>query len=166
MPLSSLLAVSLLLASSTPAAGRDRDQPIQIEAQRTEGNLREAGVTVLSGEVRIRQGSLFIQADRAEIHRDGAQVGHVRLEGTPVRLEQALPNRAGSLTAEASTIDYDPERRKMILEGEVRIVEPRGELRGSRVEYDTETGRVRADGGRDGPVRIRIDPPAAPPAAS
>lgn len=165
MPLSSLLAASLALAAPPAEALRDRDQPIQIEAQRTEGNLRESGVTVLSGEVRIRQGSLFIQADRAEIHRDGAQVGQVRLEGAPVRLEQALPDRPGKLVAEALTIDYDPERRRMILEGGVRIVEPRGELTGNRVEYDTETGRVRADGGRDGPVRIRIDPPAAPPAA-
>lgn len=165
MPLSSLWAASFLIAFAAAEPVRDRDQPIQIEAQRTEGNLREAGVTVLSGEVRIRQGSLFIQADRAEIHRDGAKVGQVRLHGTPVRLEQTLPNGSGTLNAEAQTIEYDPERRRMILEGEVRIVEPRGELKGSRVEYDTETGRVRADGGRDGPVRIRIDPTAAPPTA-
>ncbi|GIX34193.1 MAG: hypothetical protein KatS3mg125_2149 [Lysobacterales bacterium] len=166
MPLSSLLLASLALAAPPAEALRDRDQPIEIEAQRTEGNLRDTGVTVLSGEVRIRQGSLSILADRAEIHREGTQVGQVRLQGSPVRLEQALPDRSGTLIAEARSIDYDPERRRMILEGNVRIVEPRGELKGSRVEYDTETGRVRADGGRDAPVRIRIDPPAVPPAAA
>lgn len=166
MPLSSLLFASLALAAPPAEALRDRDQPIEIEAQRTEGNLRDTGVTVLSGEVRIRQGSLSILADRAEIHREGTQVGQVRLQGSPVRLEQPLPDRSGTLIAEASRIDYDPERRRMILEGNVRIVEPRGELKGSRVEYDTETGRVRADGGRDAPVRIRIDPAAVPPAAA
>ncbi|MDW8479110.1 MAG: lipopolysaccharide transport periplasmic protein LptA [Xanthomonadales bacterium] len=157
-PLARLALASLLAAAGAVAA--ERGLPIEITADRSDGNLREPGVTVLSGNVRIQQGELLVVADRAEIHRDGARVGRVVLEGSPVRLEQPLADRPGRLVAEARRIDYDPETRRMVLRDEVRIAEPRGELSGSLVEYDIATGRVRADGSGETPVRIRIEPDA------
>ena len=157
------LACALLLAVaslSAHALESDRDQPLNIEAVGSDGDLK-SGVLKLNGGVQITQGSLVIASETAEIHQTGsdAQVSRVVLAGAPATLEQALDNAAGRMKASARTIDYDVKSESVILTGGVRIEEPRGTMTGERVTYDITQGRVRGQSaGGDSRVRIVIPP--------
>jgi lipopolysaccharide export system protein LptA len=154
----SVLALMLALPVAVEARRDDRNQPMDIRAQRTESSTRGDAVTVLSGDVRITQGSMKVSADRAEVHQDAGQIVKVILEGRPVTFEQALDDDEGMLHAEALHVDYDTTLDRLLLTGEVQIRQPRGEMSSERVEYDLSTGRITSGGEGDSRVRLRIEP--------
>jgi lipopolysaccharide export system protein LptA len=154
-----VLALALAVPAAVDARRDDRNQPMDIDAQRTESSTRGDAVTVLSGDVRITQGSMKVSADRAEVHQDRGQIVKVILEGRPVTFEQEMDDDEGMLYAEALRVDYDTAINSLLLSGQVHIRQPRGEMTSERVEYNLETGRVTSGGEEgDGRVRLRIEP--------
>lgn len=156
-----LIALSLP-AFAVQALESDRNQPMDIEAVDSDGDLN-TGVLKLIGEVRINQGSLKIDADNGEIHRTGeaADISRVVLEGSPTCLEQQLDNAAGMMRACSNRLEYDVSSETIVLTGNVRIEEPRGQMTGQRVTYDIARGRVQGQsGGGDSRVRLVIPPRA------
>ena len=75
----------LCLAATGPAFARstDRSQPMDIDADRTDALLGDDAVSVLEGNVKIRQGSLEVDADRAEIHRKAGEIDRIVLAVEP-----------------------------------------------------------------------------------
>ncbi|MDZ3823258.1 MAG: lipopolysaccharide transport periplasmic protein LptA [Pseudoxanthomonas sp.] len=159
-----LAAVVLLLAATgLQALETDRDQPMEISAGSSDADLA-SGVYTLTGGVEIRQGSLLIQSDGAEVHQpeQNAEVARVILTGNPARMEQALDNAAGRMRASAARIDYDRRADAVVLTGNVRIEEPRGTLTGQRVTYDIARGRVQGQAGAGEGERVRFVIPPRP----
>ena len=68
-PLALALAAVLggMVVTDAVAKTSDRGQPMDIDAGRQEGTLDDRSPTILSEGVTIRQGSLDIRSDRAEI---------------------------------------------------------------------------------------------------
>ena len=159
----SLTALALALAAGTAIAkSTDRQQPMDLDAANMDALLTDDSVSVLQGSVRIRQGSLEVDADRAEIHRKAGEIDSIVLTGSPVRLRQ-LSDQGEPLDASAARIVYQTSAESMLLTGNVVITQPRGNLRGETVKYDINTGRL--DGGGDGQrVQMRILPKTAAPA--
>ena len=163
----SLFAVSaaLALAAAVAAPGAaakstDRSQPMDIDADRTDAILEDNAVSTLEGNVRIRQGTLEVDADKAVIHQVNGEIARVVLTGTPAQLRQIADNGEPT-NADAREIVYTLNDEKMVLTGAVVITQPRGTLRGETVKYDINTGRL--DGGGDGQrVSLRIMPKSAP----
>ena len=83
-----LLLLSLLAAAPVLAKSTDRDQPMDINADRSDSLLQDNGVSVLEGNVTIRQGTLEVDADRAEVHRRNGEIERIVLIGAPARLRQ------------------------------------------------------------------------------
>jgi lipopolysaccharide export system protein LptA len=152
-----VLAAPLACAKST-----DRNQPMDVDADSTNACFEDNCVTTLEGNVRIRQGTLEVDADKAEVHSVNGDMQRVVLTGAPARLRQIADN--GEATdAKANTITYTLSDEHMLLTGNVEIVQPRGNLRGQTVNYDINTGRL--NGGGDGQrVSMRIMPKSAAPA--
>lgn len=162
-----LAALALLFAAGgLQALETDRDQPMEISARSSDADLA-SGVYTLTGGVEIRQGSLLIQSDAAEVHQpeQDAEVTRVVLTGSPARMEQALDNAAGRMRASAARIDYDRRGDAVLLTGNVRIEEPRGTLTGQRVTYDIARGRVQGQAGSGDGERVRFVIPPRPRAA-
>ncbi|WP_188310312.1 lipopolysaccharide transport periplasmic protein LptA [Arenimonas fontis] len=154
-----LLPLALLLAAPAAAKSSDRDQPMDISADRTDALLEDDSVSTLEGNVKIRQGSLEVDADRAEIHRVAGEIRRIVLTGSPARLRQ-VSDSGEPMDAFANRITYTPNEELMLLSGAVEIRQPRGTLRGETVKYDINTGRL--DGGGDGSrVSMRILPKSA-----
>ena len=134
-PLASLLAV-LLAAASLPlsiahARSSDRNQPMDIESGDADYSMNESRPTVLSGGVTISQGTLRINAGRADItQRNGDPVRAV-LTGSPVKLSQQLDNGT-PMNAAASKVDYDLRADIVVFTGNVSIQQPSGSLSGPR----------------------------------
>jgi len=156
-----LLAVAFA-AGPALAKSTDRQQPMDLDAANMDALLSDDSVSVLEGNVRIRQGSLEVDADRAEIHRKAGDIDQIVLTGSPARLRQ-LSDQGEPMDASAARVVYNTSSEIMLLTGNVVITQPRGNLRGETVKYDINTGRL--DGGGDGKrVSMRIMPKAAAPA--
>ena len=156
--LSSLLLVALLPLGAQ-AKTTDRNAPMDIEADRTDAMLGDDSESVLTGSVKITQGSLEVNADRAVIHRKAGDISQVVLTGTPATLKQVADN-GEPMNARATQIVYTLTSDLVVLTGGVVIQQPRGTLRGETIKYDLKTGRL--DGGGDGKrVQMRIMPKTA-----
>jgi lipopolysaccharide export system protein LptA len=150
----------MLLAAVVPAALQakttDRNAPMDVEADRTDAMLGDDSDSVLTGNVRITQGTLEVGADKAVIHRKGGDIDQVVLNGAPATLKQVADN-GEPMNASASQIVYTLTSDLVVLTGGVVIEQPRGTLRGETIKYDLKTGRL--DGGGDGSrVKMRIMP--------
>jgi lipopolysaccharide export system protein LptA len=156
----SLLILCLAASGQVLAKSTDRSQPMDIDADRTDALLGDNAVSVLEGNVKIRQGSLEVDADRAEVHRRAGDIDRIVLTGAPARLRQ-VSDTGEPMDARASQVTYTLASEVMVLTGGVVIEQPRGNLRGETIKYNVDTGRL--DGGGDGQrVSLRILPKTAP----
>ena len=155
----SLILLATLLPVDAIAKSTDRNQPMDVESDRTDADLGDDGEAVLSGNVKITQGSLEVAADKATIKRADGDISEVVLTGAPATLHQVNDN-GETMNAHASTITYTLSSELIVLSGAVVIEQPRGTLRGETIKYDLKTGRL--DGGGDGSrVKMRIMPKTA-----
>jgi len=155
---------SLLLAAVLPltaqAKSTDRNEPMDVEADRTDATLGDDSDAILIGNVRITQGTLDIGADKAVIHRKAGEIEQVVLTGSPATLKQ-LSDAGEPMNARASRIVYTLTSDLVVLTGGVVVEQPRGTLRGETIKYDLKSGRL--DGGGDGKrVQMRIMPKNKP----
>jgi len=147
-----------LVAPGAAAKTSDRGQPMDIDAGRQEGTLDDRSPTILSEGVTIRQGSLDIRSDRAEISlsKNGNPQRAV-LTGGPVVLKQQMDDGT-PMTARASKVDYNLQTEIVVFTGNVSIEQPRGTMSGERVVYNLKTGQVNSGGEGAGRVKMRIQP--------
>jgi lipopolysaccharide export system protein LptA len=145
------LVLFLLLAAPASAQtigasalkGHDSRSPIDVDADRIEV-LDDSRQAIFSGNVRVRQGSLSIDADRIRVAYDRPASGdpvvrRLDAEGN-VRL-QSPSERATSRFA-----IYDVEARILTLVGNVKLTQGQTKLEGNRVTIDLASGRSALDG--------------------
>jgi lipopolysaccharide export system protein LptA len=164
-----LALLTVLCTSPVVALQSDRQQPLEVNADATDGTLGD-GVTVLRGRVEIRQGSLHIKADRAEVDKLDGRVRTVVLRGEPAFLEQEIEQQ-GLVQAQASTITYQVASGLVTLEGTADVHHPQYQVSGDQLTYDLNQQHFQGsgDGAEGGRIRIRLDPEmvdkSPPPAA-
>ena len=153
--------ILLALPSPLPALQTDRQQPLEVNADTTDGTLGD-GMATLKGNVEIRQGSLLIQSDIAEVEKVDGRVRRFELNGKPVHLQQEIENE-GLVTAEALKIDYVVATGIVTLTGAADVVHPQYHISGEVLEYDMNTQHFKGSGGdNNGRIRIRLDPEVVP----
>ena len=104
---SCLLAIAALAcAPAVLAKSSDRNQTMDVKADSSDCTVTETGPCILTGNVRLAQGTLNIQAARADIRRAGGEPVSVRLTGSPAQLSQDMDN-GGTMNATAAQVDYD-----------------------------------------------------------
>ena len=157
-----LLLPSLAVALPAVALESDRLQPMQIKSDKFESAM-DTNTTVLTGNVRITQGSLVVNAARADVTQDKGEVARALLTGAPATLKQSMEG-GGELNASAATIDYQLTEETVELRGNVVLERPQGTLRSERVTYSIKTGRLAAGEGVGGGVELVIPPKAPKPA--
>ncbi len=159
LPVAKTLLLVALLPLLVQAKTTDRNAPMDVEADRTDAMLGDDSDSILTGNVKITQGSLEVNADRAVIHRRGGDITEITLTGAPATLKQMADN-GEPMNARAAQIVYTLSSDQVVLTGGVVIEQPRGTLRGETIKYDLKTGRL--DGGGDGKrVQMRILPKSA-----
>jgi lipopolysaccharide export system protein LptA len=141
----------------------DRQQPLDVNADFTDGTLGD-GLAVLKGNVEIRQGSLLIKADVAEVEKFEGKVRSVLLTGAPVHLEQEIENE-GLVQAQASRIDYQVAAGIVTLTGNADVKHPQYHITGEVLEYDLNVQHFQGSGGEEnGRIRILMEPEVVPDA--
>ena len=162
------LPLTLLLLGgpgSVPALESDRQQPLEVYADDTDGSLGD-GMTVLSGRVEIRQGTLHIEASRAEVEKSDGKVRVIRFLGQPATLEQEIEEQ-GLVQAEANTITYQVGAGIVELAGAADVTHPQYQISGELLTYDLDrqhfegTGSSGSPEDADGRIRIQLEPEVA-----
>lgn len=159
-----LLATSLWLAAPDAAVAlqSDRQQPMEVNAATTDGTFGD-GITMLRGNVDIRQGSLYIRANEAEVLKRDGKVQQVVLRGTPALLEQEIEQQ-GMVQAEAVTITYRVSDGLVVLKGDANVQHPQYAINGDELTYDLNAQHFQGTGTEDpdGRIFIRLEPEVAP----
>lgn len=157
MTASLLLAMpGLLLALET-----DRQQPLEVNADSTDGSLGD-GIATLKGNVEIRQGTMLIRSDIAEVEKVDGRVRRFELNGSPVHLQQEIEEE-GLVTAEARKVEYIVATGIVTLTGEADVIHPQYHISGEILEYDMNTQHFQGSGGdSNGRIRIRLEPEVVP----
>lgn len=154
-----------LLAMTGPALAleSDRQKPLEVNADSTDGVLGD-GVTVLRGHVVIRQGSLLIRADEAEVEKVDGKVRLLTLRGLPAFLEQEIEQQ-GHVQAEANTMTYQLGPGLVTLTGNADVSHPQYQISGDELTYDLNAQHFMGTSTEDGNGRIfiRMDPEVVNP---
>lgn len=163
--LSLSVALLMLVADVTFARSTDRDQPINIEADRAEAD-EKSRVTIYRGNAIIVQGSLRITGDKIEIYlNEEDQFVKLVSVGRPASMRQLPDDSEEYRTAKAKRLEYFADRDLIVLLGDAQYGQGADQISADRIEYDSRRGRMRArakhtdEGAADGegsPDRIRI----------
>ena len=165
------LLAGLLLAASMPvcALSTDRDQPIDIVADRAEHDDAKR-VTIYRGNVIIDQGSLHITGDTVTIHFDEHDgVAKMIAVGVPAHFRQLSDGETEHRKAWATRMEYFPGHDLIVLLGDARYEKQGSEITADRLVYDSLNARFKAltaearssedsgsEAGEDTPERVRI----------
>lgn len=159
-----LLLFSCLLgwAPLLAALESDRQQPLEVNADSTAGLLGD-GTTVLSGNVVVKQGTLHIRADQAEVEKVDGKVRTVVLQGGPAFMAQEIEGQ-GKVEARARTITYQVSTGKVTMTGDADVQHPQYQVSGDTLTYDLNRQHFEGTGEQDGSgrIRIRLDPEVLP----
>jgi lipopolysaccharide export system protein LptA len=184
-----LLVAIAIAPLAAHALSSDRQQNMLINSDHAKivqnKDNNQPGVTYLSGDVTMDQGTTKARGDEATIYQHAANakdaqgrdisgdVARVVLIGKskPAHLEQQQDS-GGLFTASSDRIDYNADTSVAVLTGNVVVVQPgRGRFKGASMTYNTNTGEMES-GDASGPsqrVQMVIEPknraPAKPDAA-
>jgi lipopolysaccharide export system protein LptA len=183
-PLAPYVTLMLLLAPvcAAHAERADRDKPTQILADRFVGDELKQTV-VYTGNVTLTRGTLRITGERLELREDPERYRYAVVTGAPGKLASFRQRRDSTnpgveeyVEGYAERIEYDEraETVKFIERAQWRRLEngePRDELSGSLIVYDSRNSKYWAEGAADptrgdGRVRTIIAPRADAPAAT
>lgn len=138
--LTNATAMLLLLVGSLNAFAleSDRKQPIAIEAD--QGSLDQKNqVTVFSGNVVIKQGTLNIRAASVRVSQD-KQSGNQTMtaSGSPVRFSQELENK-GVVEGQGNKVEYSSATNIVKLIGNAKVQRGGDIAQGAAISYNTRT---------------------------
>jgi len=153
-----LLTSALSLTFSAMAKEGDLNQPIDVQADRSEFD-EKAGTQTLSGNVEITQGTMRISAEEIAITLKNNALSTISGSGDPIRFEQE--NDVGEvLKGEAENVIYDAIAGTLTLEGSASLSQPRQNVVSNLIVFDARSQKVIAEGGgKTGRVSIQILPP-------
>ncbi|MBX9399766.1 lipopolysaccharide transport periplasmic protein LptA [Lysobacter sp. BMK333-48F3] len=152
------LAAALALAPAAAfARSSDRSQPMDAGANSSNCSIsNDSGPCVLTGDVKITQGTLIINAAKADIKRAGGEPSFVTLTGSQATLKQELDD-GSPFNGRANKIEYDIPKDTIVLTGNAYVDKNGDTIKSERIVYNSKTGQVES-GGTGGRVNIRMLP--------
>ena len=167
--LGTALLLSLLPVTSLGLAS-DRDQPINIEADRVTLN-EKTGHSVYEGNVYLQQGTLVLQGSKMTVQLNDNSIDTLVLTGDPATYRQRPDGKESDQHAEAGRIEfYAKEDRIILLENARAWQSGDKELSSDRIVFDLKSDTVNAGSNKPGDrVHITLPPgsmqnkPSAPP---
>ncbi len=150
----------LLLPVLAQALPDDHNQPINISADRASINER-TGITVYTGNVEIRQGSMLIKGARVELHREASGVSRIVSTGSPAEFHQQPKADAPLTKAYGKRMDYQVNRQEVTISESARIDQGQDSFSGEKIIYNMQQAVVNAfgsDNANGERVRMVIQP--------
>lgn len=163
--LAPMLVLALFACQTVLALESDRQKPLLINADASDGTLGDGRAT-LRGNVEIRQGTLLVKAEQADVEKSEGKVREVLLTGQPVLLQQEIENE-GLVTATANRITYQVATGIVTLTGNADVNHPQYQISGELLVYDMNLQHFQGSGGdNNGRIRIQLEPEVIAPLES
>ena len=139
------------------ALPEDSQQPIQIDADAAELD-ENTNLATYHGNVRMRQGTMQVTADRMTIELRDKSVVRITAEGNSAHYQQQLKADESMVTAQARTITYYTQDERVTLIGDALLMQNNNQFSGAAINYDIREGRVEAQADDDGKVQMILQP--------
>jgi len=159
----SSLAVSVLTAFLSFGADfafalpEDSKQPIQIDADSAELDENK-NLATYHGNVRMRQGTMQVTADKMTIELRDKTVVRITAEGDSAHYQQQLKPDESMVSAQARTITYYTQDERVTLVGDATLTQNNNKFTGEAINYDIRDGKVDAQAANDGKVQMILQP--------
>ena len=143
----SLPGLMLCIAFYSPygwALQSDREQPIEIQADRVELN-EKTEISRYQGQVRLQQGTLKISADTVTVYMKKGKLNKIIIDGKPARFEQQPEDHKEVVTSHANHMEYSADKERLILQNDALVVQGANNFSGDYIEYDTLNSTVKAN---------------------
>ena len=152
------LIVGLIISLGAVALEGDRDQPIEVEADKLEIRDDE-NISIYSGNVSLVQGSMQFRSDKMVIHfNDVNEIQLMEMTGKPATFRQ-LDKDNKELLGRAERLDYHEPRSLLVFTGNARFDNDGNTIEGSSIQVNTETDSIEAKSDKaDDRVRVVIQP--------
>lgn len=158
-------AFCLLLTGTAGALSSDRQQPLQIDADKADID-QQRGVSTYSGNVHLSRGSMKLVADEVVVKHDGGTVHRVTATGAPATYQQRS-DKQQDVRARAQRMEYNIDSGQLLLLKQAELHQDSNVFASERIVYDSINDRVNAGANAASPqdrVHITIQPGAAPQA--
>ena len=151
-------ALFLLLPVQLFALSNDGQQPINVEADSLEVRDQE-NISIYSGNVRLKQGSLEFSCDRLTLHFDEQkQLTLMEMTGTPATFRQ-LDDEKQELKGQAELLQYRQSESILVLSGNARFSHQGDTIESNSIQINTDNNSIQAgSSAADDRVRMLIQP--------
>ena len=141
----------------------DRNQPMQIEADRASLN-EKTGISTYEGNVHVQQGTLNLRGDQMTVQLSNNRIESIVVTGNPATFVQRPDGKDTDQHANAERIEYYATDDRVILLDKARIWQSgTEELRSDRIVFNLKDNTVNAGGeNSDGRVHIILQPKKKP----
>jgi lipopolysaccharide export system protein LptA len=168
MKILKLLIGAWLVVSALPAAAleSDRDQPAVIDADAVDIDFA-SGLRVYYGNVKLRQGTLRLDADKLEVRFKDDELESAIAVGEPAVFRQRPDGKDVDVVGEAKFIHLDEANNIVTLTREAVITQGKDSISGKTITYNMATDKMQVRSG-GAPTRTTKNPDeegqaAAPP---
>ncbi|KLN64020.1 MULTISPECIES: lipopolysaccharide transport periplasmic protein LptA [Vibrio] len=151
MKLSHLSLIScLLLSSQAMALSTDQDQPVYIDSDSQQLDMQSNKVTFL-GDVKLKQGSININADKVIVLRDPKDGSIQEIEGYgDLATFSQLTDDGKTLYGEAKELYYVMADDQLTMIDEAMLSQDDSVIRGTKIRYKISSQKLIADGKEKG----------------
>ena len=140
-----LMALVFSVISATSVAlPDDREQPIRITADQALRDEKQ-GFTEYTGNVRMDQGSMHIEADKITIYHVDEDADKIVAEGAPAHMQQRPEVNKGLMHARANIIEYYKAEDRVHLRDNAQVEQDGSTVAGDTIDYFITEQLVRAD---------------------
>ena len=140
-----LLALLFSTISATSVAlPDDREQPIRITADQALRDEKQ-GFTEYTGNVRMDQGSMHIEADKITIYHVNEDADKIVAEGSPAHMQQRPEIDKGLMHARANIIEYYKAEDRVHLRDNAQVEQDGSTVAGDTIDYFITEQLVKAD---------------------
>ncbi|WXU00138.1 MAG: Lipopolysaccharide export system protein LptA [Catillopecten margaritatus gill symbiont] len=152
-----IVFILLLLPFTVNALLNDR-VPVDVSAY-TVVIDEHSGVSVYTGNAKIVQGSLEINAEKIQIFNKNQSIVKVIATGTkkkPAHYKQNQANQPRFIEATAQNITYFIDKQFVRLKGKAHLIQGFDSFSGGVLNYDIKKDRIIAKKSKDGTQRVKF----------
>ena len=157
-PSSAILAILIMLLATSEAwaLSTDREQPVNIEADRLDVDDAK-GIGIYRGNVVLTQGSARLNADVLRVYTNAQrELSRVEAEGRPAKFRQLMDDTQQEVSGQALEITYQVAKEYVLFKGSAYFWKCGDEFSGNRVEYFAPQALVKASQSKQGNERVNV----------
>lgn len=140
-----LFVGAIFMSVAAQALPEDTQQEIRISSDKASLD-REKGLIVYTGNVKMKQGTLSIEADKVTLIRNAQGLQKVTAKGQPAKYEQVLSENEDKTHAYGNTIIYRTDIEKLTLIENAGLEKSGNLFTGEKIVYSIKDQQVQADG--------------------